>query len=127
MREEIGKGGIAFGRRIGIEHDLQHAQERIVFDDEEGRVGHGVAQRVMRFGVDLQRLADPRVHVVGADQHRQLDDLALVEVLAQLREHGIRHVDLARHGVGIGERRALALVEERRRAPVGERGAFLLG
>jgi hypothetical protein len=42
--EEIGKGGVALGRRVGIEHDLQHAQERIVFDDKEGSVRHGAAQ-----------------------------------------------------------------------------------
>ena len=39
--EEIGKGGVAFGRRVGVERDLQHAQERIVFDDKEGPVRHG--------------------------------------------------------------------------------------
>jgi len=44
MREEIRKGRIALGRGIGIEHDLQHAQERIVFDDNKGGVRHGVAQ-----------------------------------------------------------------------------------
>ncbi len=44
MREEIGEGGVALGRRVRIEHDLEHAQERIVFDDKEGRVRHGVAQ-----------------------------------------------------------------------------------
>ena len=81
---------------------------------------------MVRLGVDLQRLADARVHVVGADQHGQLDDLALVEMLAQLGEHGVGHVDVAGHGVGIGERGALALIEERRGAPVGERGALLL-
>ena len=44
MREEIRERGVALGRRIRIEHDLQHAQEAIVFDDEERGVGHGVAQ-----------------------------------------------------------------------------------
>ena len=44
VREEIGKGGVTFGRRVGVEHDLQYAQERIVFNDKEGPVRHGAAQ-----------------------------------------------------------------------------------
>jgi hypothetical protein len=34
-------------------------------------------------GVDLQRLADARVHIVDTNQHCQFDDLALSEVRAQ--------------------------------------------
>ena len=44
VREEIRERRVALGRRVRIEHDLQHAQEPIVFDDKEGRVGHGAAQ-----------------------------------------------------------------------------------
>ena len=55
----------------------------------------------------MQRLEHPRVHVVAADQHGQLDDLALIEKFAQRLEHLIGDVDVLGHGVGEGERGAL--------------------
>ena len=92
--EEIGEGGAAHSRGRRVEHDADEARERIVFDDEERGVprwsrdpcrrgsGKGGFTPVMRLclRIDLQRLQHPGVHVVGADQHRQFDDLAPVEV-----------------------------------------------
>jgi hypothetical protein len=43
MREKVGERGVAFCRRVGIEHNLQHAQKPVVFDDEEGSVRHVAA------------------------------------------------------------------------------------
>ena len=42
-----------------------------------------MAQRyllVMRLGIDSERRENPRVHVVEADQHGQLNDLTFVEM-----------------------------------------------
>ncbi len=80
-----------------------------------------------RSRVDLERLEHAGVHVVGPDQHGQFDDLALVEMRFEVVEHGIRNANLGGHGVGVGERRALARVEVFRGAPVGERVAFRHG
>src|ERR1700722_6531300 len=40
----------------------------------------GIRLFVMRFRVDFERGENTRVHVVEADQHGQLNDLALVEM-----------------------------------------------
>ena len=44
VREEILESRVALGRRVRIEHHLQHAQEPIVFDGEQGLIRHGAAQ-----------------------------------------------------------------------------------
>ncbi len=33
-----------------------------------------------RLGIELERAQHPRVHIVGADQHRQFDDAAVIEM-----------------------------------------------
>ena len=52
-------------------------------------------------------------------------DLPIVEMTFDLGEDGIRHCNLAGHGIGIGEYGALARAEEFGGAPVRERIAFL--
>ena len=78
----------------------------------------------MRLGIDAERGEHAGVHVVEPDQHAQLDDLPLVEMGPQAFEHLVRHGDVAGHGVGVGQRRALARAERFGVAPVGERIAF---
>ena len=77
-----------------------------------------------RLEIELERLQHARVHVVGADQHGQFHDPAIVEMRLELCEDGIRHDDLARHAVGISQHRALARVEKIRPAPVLQGLAF---
>src|SRR4051794_4612525 len=74
--------------------------------------------------IDLERLAHAGMHVVGAGQHGQLDNLSLVEMAAQRLEHVVRDVHVTGRGVNKSEHRALACIEERARAPVGERVAL---
>src|SRR5882672_4190341 len=65
-----------------------------------------------RLGIDLESLQHTGVHIVGADQDRELDDSALAEKAAERRIHGIGNLNLARHGVGIGKGGAIALSEQ---------------
>src|ERR1043165_6662057 len=88
-----------------------------------GRRGTGLSVR-FRLDVDPQRGEHPVVHQIGADEYGQLDDLALVVVLAHRVEHVVRHLRSGDHGVDIGERRALRVVEELRWAPILQRFAF---
>ena len=61
------------------------------------------------FGIDFQRLEDADMHRIGADENRQFDDLTVAEMATQGLEDGIGHLYLARHGIGISERRTVAL------------------
>ena len=64
------------------------------------------------------------MHVVSADQDGKLHDLPLVEMPPQVREHIVRHSDVARHRIGEGKRGAFAFAEQGRGAPIGQRVAF---
>jgi hypothetical protein len=46
VREEVGKGGAALAARRRIENDLGNARERVVFDDDDGMVGHEMMLQV---------------------------------------------------------------------------------
>src|SRR4051794_38162232 len=78
-----------------------------------------------RLEVELQRLHHARVHIVTADEDGQFHDLPGIEMALHRGEDVVRHRDVARHRIGIGEGGALALGEEFRRSPVRERIAFL--
>src|SRR5262245_4639058 len=78
-----------------------------------------------RLEVESQRLHHARVHVVAADENGQFHDLAGVEMTLDLGEDLVRHHDVAGHGVGIGERSALAIAEQVRPVPLGERIAIV--
>src|ERR1043166_3803672 len=58
--------------------------------------------RLLRLQIDAQRREHAVVHQIGADQHRQLNDLALVVVLANRVEDVVRHLGRGAHRVDIG-------------------------
>ena len=61
--------------------------------------------------MDLQGFQEARHHVVGSHRGRQLDQqLVAAHGLARGLEHGVGHLHLTRHGVGIGQHGALARV-----------------
>src|ERR1019366_6550050 len=86
---------VLFGRKIS-EPEGPGRFLRYRLRDRSGRA---------RLQVQLERLQHARVHVVGADQHGELDDLAGVEMTLDLGEDVVRHHDVLRHDVRIGERR----------------------
>lgn len=57
---------------------------------------------------------------VGADHDGQLDDLAITEMRAQGIEGVVGYHDVARNRIDIAERRAFAVVEPVRAAPIGQ-------
>ena len=73
----------------------------------------------------MQRLEHPRVHVVAADQHGQLDDLAFGKMVAKGLKNLVRNVDVLGHGVGEGQRGALLFAEMIGAPPGFQRGARL--
>ena len=77
-----------------------------------------------RLLIELQRFLHARMHVVRTDQDGQLHDLPLVEMPPHIREHIVRHSDVARHRIGEGKRGAFAFAEQRRGTPVGQCVAF---
>ena len=80
--------------------------------------------RLWLLPIDLQRFLHARMHVVSADQDGKLHDLPLVEMPPQIREHIVRHFDVARHRIGEGKRGAFAFAEQGRGAPIGQCVAF---
>src|SRR5205823_14179749 len=63
---------------------------------------------------NVEGLQDAGVHVVGADQDGQLDDLLLAEIASQGIEDSVGDLDVARHSIRIRQDRPLAIVEEGR-------------
>src|SRR5947209_4418586 len=65
--------------------------------------------------LDPERPVEARVEVLKGDRHRQLDNLALVEMLAHAREQFVWHV-YGRPGnrLRVLEHQALQLIETRR-------------
>src|SRR4029450_5091124 len=55
-----------------------------------------------RLEVEPQCLQDARVHIVGANEDGQFDDLAVLEMALDLGEHQVGHFDVAGHVVGMG-------------------------
>ena len=52
------------------------------------------------------------MHIVSADQHGEFNDLLIVVMRLQTREHGVGDFDIHRHGAGIGEQRAVRGLEQ---------------
>ena len=79
MSGEIGKGRLTLATAIRVQHNLNEPCDRIVFYEEDWP-RH--AESAVGFGVDLERREHAVVHVVGPNQHGQLNDLALAEMPA---------------------------------------------
>src|SRR3954467_6798295 len=78
------------------------------------------ALRRIAFRGDTERAADLRAATVIGGIHRQLDNLLRVEDALHRGEGGVVDAVGAQHAVGIGEDRALALVEQLVVAPLRE-------
>ena len=86
VSKKVRIGGDAFFADIGVEYDLNDAQETVVFDDN--KIGHkSTRSLVVRFGIDAERHEHAGMHVVDADQHGQFDDLPFGKMRAQSVEH----------------------------------------
>src|SRR5215469_17796456 len=79
-----------------------------------------LGDRAQAILLDAEREVQQVVEVLDRVQHRELDDLALPEVLAQRGKGLVRDLPVASRLLDVGQRRALALVEERARAPLGQ-------
>src|SRR5690606_11842438 len=77
--------------------------------------------------MDLQRFEEARHHVVGSHRGGQFDQLALRQHGLHRRKHLGRHLDLAGHGIRVGQHRALALAEQIRFLPLVQRIELGLG
>jgi len=82
--------------------------------DDDSKKSHPA----LRLKIDRKRRQHARVHVVAADEDGQFYQGAIVKMAPHLREYGIRDGNLSCHGIGIGQRGALARRKERRAAPI---------
>src|SRR5438067_9681623 len=83
--------------------------------------GHGWLE------IEFEGGQHPRVHIVSADEHGELDDLPRIEMGLYRCKYLIRHRDGACHRIGIGERCAFGGTEQLSCPPVGERIALFAG
>ena len=74
-----------------------------------------------RLGIDAQGLQHPGMHVVRADDDRQLDHLALAVMAAQAVECCVLHIDVSRHGIDVSEQGAVLAGEKSGRVPIRKR------
>ena len=91
------------------------AQNGWVYDDSDTRCHDGGApplrDRLETVVGNLEGNVEEVVEVLHCVDDRDLRDLALREVLAQLLERGVGHHPLARRLLGVGQGRALPVVE----------------
>src|SRR5437879_7477878 len=80
-------------------------------DDVIQRLPSGSAGAWPGLEGNVESLQHTGVHVVGADEDAQLDDLLLGEVGPQRVEDSVGDLDLARHSVRICQDGALAIIE----------------
>src|SRR5262245_30652259 len=64
---------------------------------------------LLNLRIDFERLQKSSEHVISADQHRQLNRLPIAKMFLYVRKYGIRHVDVARYCVRVGEKSALLI------------------
>src|SRR5215207_1882318 len=79
------------------------------------------AMRASDIGIDPYGFEETRDTVIGADGCGELDHLTLIELLLDRGKHVVGYLDLARHGIGIGQHHALDRVELGRLLPVFQR------
>src|SRR5882724_4792049 len=87
----VGQASCACAEVAIIAAAMSASDERII-------VGPLIAGSGLR--IDHERLAHASMHVVGAGQHGQLDNLSLVEVAAQRLEHVVGNLHISGRGVG---------------------------
>ncbi len=88
--------------------------------------GMGGGQRAETVAFDFERAIEARSQIFESDRRRQLDDLAVVEVLLQLRKDLVRHLDRGLcHPLSVAQGGALSRREERVLRVFGDRSELL--